>query len=163
MGWIGSFLSGRLSESCPRREIIFVSFSSFRRSTGLSFGPCSFSHLYKWCPRIRLKQHCQALRWWYPMYLTIHNSSDCTKLQEDLNNPERCESNWQMTFHPEKYEVMYFTTKKIPVQHNYILHGHTLSSVPQIKHLGVHISQDLHTSTSSPQRQIRLYVSWNAA
>ena len=75
--------------------------------------------------------------------LTIHNSSDCIKLQEDLNNLERWESDWQMSFHPEKCEVIHITTKKKPIIHNYTLHGHTLSSVPQIKYLGVHISQDL--------------------
>ena len=77
------------------------------------------------------------------MCLTIHNSSDCTKLQEDLNNLERWESDWQMSFHPEKCEVIHITTKKKPILHNYTLHGHTLSSVPQIKYLGVHISHDL--------------------
>ena len=28
------------------------------------------------------------------MYLAIHNSSDCIKIQEDLNNLERWESDW---------------------------------------------------------------------
>ena len=77
------------------------------------------------------------------LYLTIHNSSDCIKLQEDLNNLERWESDWQMSFHPEKCEVIHITTKKKPIIHKYTLHGHTLSSVPQIKYLGVNISQDL--------------------
>ena len=75
------------------------------------------------------------------LYLTIHNSSDC--IQEDLNNLERWESDWQMSFHPEKCEVTHITTKKKPIIHKYTLHGHTLSSVPQIKYLGVNISQDL--------------------
>ena len=77
------------------------------------------------------------------LYLTIHNSSDCIKLQEDLNNLERWESDWQMSFHPEKCEVIHITTKKKPIIHKYMLHGHTLFSVPQIKYLGVNISQDL--------------------
>ena len=76
------------------------------------------------------------------MYL-IHNSSACFKLREDLKNLERRESDWQMSFHPEKCEVIHITTKKKPILHNYTLHGHTLSSVPQIKYLGVHISHDL--------------------
>ena len=78
-----------------------------------------------------------------PQYVsnsTVHNSSDCIKLQEDLNNLERWESDWLMSFHPEKCEVIHITTKKKPILHNYTLHGHTLSSIPQIKYLGVHIS-----------------------
>ena len=92
------------------------------------------------------------------LYLTIHTSSDCDKLQEDLNNLERWESDWQMSFHPEKCEVIHITTKKTPILHSYFLHGHILSSVPQIKYLGVHISQDLKwnshiNSTSSKTNQ----------
>ena len=49
------------------------------------------------------------------LYLTIHNSSDCDKLQEDLNNLERWESDWQMSFHPEKCEVIHITPKKTPI------------------------------------------------
>ena len=36
------------------------------------------------------------------LYLAIHNSSDCSKLQDDLNNLERWESDWKMAFHPQK-------------------------------------------------------------
>ena len=75
------------------------------------------------------------------LYLTIYSTSDCIKLRKDLDNLERWESDWQMSFHPEKYEV--FHIKKKPILHKYTLHGHTLSSVPQIKYLSVHISDDL--------------------
>ena len=77
------------------------------------------------------------------LYLTIHNSSDCIKLQEAPNNLKRWELDWQMSFHPDKCEVIHITTKKKPIIHKYTRHGHTLSSVPQIKYLGVNISQDL--------------------
>ena len=92
------------------------------------------------------------------LYLAIHNSSDCTKLQEDINNLQRWESDWQMYFHQEFCEVIHITTKKKAVIHKYALHGHTLSSVPQIKYLGVHISQDLkwnsHINLIHPVRPI---------
>ena len=45
------------------------------------------------------------------LYLTIHSASDCIKLQEDLNNLERWKSDWQMSFHPQKCEVIHITTK----------------------------------------------------
>ena len=87
------------------------------------------------------------------VYLTIHNSPDCVKLQEDLNNLHRWESDCKMSFHPKKCDVIHLTTKKEPILHNYTLHDHTLSSVPQIKYLGVHISHDLkwnaHTNSIS--------------
>ena len=135
-------LSGPVSESCPRGEIIFFCHSAVRSTTGLSSWPCTISHLhtlqeYVSNSTVRLFADDTLL------YLTIHNSSDCIKLHEDLNNLERWESDWQMSFHPDKCEVIYITTKKKPIIHKYTLHGHTLSSVPQIKYLGVNISQDL--------------------
>ena len=79
------------------------------------------------------------------LYLTIHNSSDCDKLQEDLNNLKRWKSDWQMSFRTDKCEVIHITAKKTPILHSYSLHDITPISVPQIKYLylGVHISQDL--------------------
>ena len=77
------------------------------------------------------------------LYLTIHNTLDCTKLQDDLNNLQKWDSDWQMSFHPGKCEVIHITSKKYPIIHKYTLRGHTLPSVPQIKYLGIHISQDL--------------------
>ena len=102
------------------------------------------------------------------LYLTIHNSSDYVKLQEDLNNLERWESDWQMSFHPEKCEVIHIlTTKKTPILHSYSLHGQTLPSVPQIKYLGVHISQNLKwnshiNSTSSKANQTLGFLKRNS-
>ena len=77
---------------------------------------------------------------------------------------ERWESDWQMSFHPEKCEVIHITTKKTPNLHSYSLHGHILSSVPQIKFLGVHISQDLKWnshSTSSEANQTSGFLKRN--
>ena len=48
-----------------------------------------------------------------------------------------------MSFHPDKCEVIHITTKKKPIVHKHTLHGHILSSVPQIKYIGLNISQDL--------------------
>ena len=102
------------------------------------------------------------------LFLTIHNFSDCDKLQEDLNNLERWKTDWQMSFHPEKCEVIHIhvTTKKTPTLHSYSLHGHTLSSVPQIKYLGVNTSQDLKwnshiNSTSSKANQTLGFLKLN--
>ena len=71
-----------------------------------------------------------------------------------------------MSFHPEKCEVIHITTKKYPIIHKYTLHGHTLLSVPQIKYLGVQISQDLKrnshiNSISSKANQILGFLKRN--
>ena len=145
LGWIGSFLSGRsqmvVLEGKSSSSVPVLS----GVPQGLVLGPVLFLIYindlleYVSISTVRLFADDTLL------YLTIHNSSDCDKIQADLNNLERWESDWQMSFHPEKCEVILVTTKKTPtcILHSYSLHGHTLSPVPQIKYLGVHISQDL--------------------
>ena len=121
--------------------MIFFYPSAVRRSTGLSSWPYTIyiNDLPEYVSNSTVRLFADDTL----LYLTIHNSSDCIKLQEDLNNLERWESDWQMSFHPDKCEVIHITTKKKPIIHKYTLHGNTLSSVPQIKYLGVNISQDL--------------------
>ena len=143
LGWIGSFLCGR------SQKVVLEGKSSSSVPVlsgvlqGSLLGPVLFliyiNDLPEYVSNSAVRLFADDTR----LYLTIHNSSDCDKLQEDLNNLERWESDWQMSFHPEKCEVIHITTKKTPILHTYSLHGHILSSVPKIKYLGVHISQDL--------------------
>ena len=158
MGWIGSFLSGRSQKVVLEGK----SSSSVPVLSGVPqgsvLGPVLFLIYINDLPEYVSNSTVRLFAADTLLYLTIHNFSDCDKLQEDLNNLERWESDWQMSFHPEKCEVIHITTKKTPILHSYSLHGHILSSVPQIKYLGVHISQDLKwnshiNSTSSKANQ----------
>ena len=157
MGWIGSFLSGRSQKVVLEGK----SSSSVPVLSGVSQGSVLFLIYINDLPEYVFNSTVRLFADDTLLYLTIHISSDHDKLQEDLNNLERWESNWQMSFHSEKCEVIHITTKKTPILHSYSLHGHTLSSVPQIKYLGVHIRQDLKwnshiNSTSSKANQRHL-------
>ena len=138
MGWIGSFLSGRSQKVVLEGK----SSSSFPVLSDVQQGSVLLIYINDFPEDVSNS----TVRFFADdtlLYLTIHNSSDCTKLQEDLNNLQRWESDWQMYFHQELCEVIHITAKKKAVIHKYALHGHTLSLVPQIKYLDVHISQDL--------------------
>ena len=143
LGWIGSFLSGR------SQKVVLEGKSSSSDPVlsgvpqGSVLGPVLFLIYINDLPEFVSNSTVQLFADDTLLYLTIHNSSDCTKLQDDLNNLQKWESDWQMSFHSEKCEVIRITTKKYPIIHMYTLHGHTLLSVPQIKYLGVHVSQDL--------------------
>ena len=141
LGWIGSFLSGR-----SQKPVLKGKLSSVPVLSGIpqaQFWALYFSHLYYWPSGILSNSTVRLFADDTLLYLTIHNSSDCDKLQEDLSNLERWESDWQMSLHPEKCQVIHITTKKTPMLRSYSPHGHTLTSVPQIKYLGVHINQAL--------------------
>ena len=140
LGWIGSFLSGRSQKVVLEGK----SSSSAPVLTGVPqgsvLGPVLFLIYINDLPEYVSNSTVRLFADATLLYLTIHNSSDCTKLQDDLNNLQKWESDWQMSFHPEKCEVIHITTKKYPIIHKYTLHGHTLLSVPQIKYLCVQIS-----------------------
>ena len=143
LGWIGSFLSGR-----SQKDVLEGKSSSSAPvlsgvPQGSVLGPVLFLIYTNDLPEYVSNSTVRLFADDTLLYLTIHNSSDCTKLQDDLNNLQKWESDWQMSFHPEKCEVIHITTKKYLIIHKYTLHGHTLLSVPQIKYLGVQISQDL--------------------
>ena len=48
-----------------------------------------------------------------------------------------------MAFHPDKCSVLSVTNKKQPIQHNYILHNHTLESVSSATYLGITVQSNL--------------------
>ena len=142
-GWIGSFLSGRSQKVVLEGK----SSSSAPMLSGVTQGsvldPVLFLIYINDLPEYVSNSTVRLFADDTLLYLTIHISSDCTKLQDDLNNLQKWESDWQMSFHPEKCEVIHITTKKYPIKHKHTLHGHTLLSAPKIKYLSVHISQDL--------------------
>jgi hypothetical protein len=77
------------------------------------------------------------------IYKTIKSQKDCDSLQEDLDAAARWESDWLMTFHPDKCSVLTITNKTNPVKHNYLLRNHTLESVSSAKYLGITLQSDI--------------------
>ena len=53
------------------------------------------------------------------MYRKVSSTSDCTQLQEDLDNLIQWEQQWQMQFNPDKCEVLTITEKRKPLHHDY--------------------------------------------
>ena len=123
LGWIGSFLSGR------SQQVVLEGKSSSSAPVlsdvpqGSVSGPVLFLIYINYLPQYVSNSTVRLFADDTLMYVTIHNSSYCIKLQEGLNNLERLESDWQMSVHPEKCEVIHINTKKKPILHNYTLHS----------------------------------------
>ena len=81
------------------------------------------------------------------MYRKVSSTSDCTQLQEDLDNLIKWEQQWQMQFNTDKCEVLTITKKRKPLHHDYIIHGHTLQHVDFTKYIGLNISKNLSWNT----------------
>ena len=65
-----------------------------------------------------------------PLYRHIRDNQDVKKLQTDLSSLETHESQWQMSFHPEKMHCPSHFYNQTDYQYNikscYFLHGHKL-------------------------------------
>ncbi len=94
------------------------------------------------------------------IYRNIKNEQDACKLQQDLDAAAKWEKDWLMSFHPDKCSILRVTTKRNPVVHDYILHGHTLTTETATKYLGITIQSDLKWNqhidniTSNASRQL---------
>ena len=63
------------------------------------------------------------------IYLAVSNLQDAQILQQDLDHLHEWELQWDMEFNPSKCVVIHVTQVRIPVDIEYLLHGHILESV----------------------------------
>ena len=76
-------------------------------------------------------------------YTNVKTSSDCERLQADLNALVSWSNTWQLNFHPSKCQVITMSRRRKPVVFDYIMDGNSLSKIDTIKDLGVDISAKL--------------------
>ena len=65
-------------------------------------------------------------------------------LNSDLNTLDNWALKWGMEFNPSKTEIMIFSNNKIKSKPNITFKGINLKQVPSHKHLGIHLSEDMH-------------------
>ena len=78
------------------------------------------------------------------LFRVINSQQDADYLQKDLTALEKWESEWQMSFHPEKCTVIRIrATKNQVINITYTLHSQVLQTTDSSKYLGVTLSDDL--------------------
>ena len=78
------------------------------------------------------------------LYRPIHTGEDATHLTKDLERLQDWERTWQMSFNPDKCEVLRITNKRTNIiSQQYSIHGAVLRTVNQAKYLGVTIKNNL--------------------
>ena len=77
------------------------------------------------------------------IYRTIKAEKDSEILQKDLDELQKWESNWSMSFHPEKCQLLRVSKKKKTINSNYFIHGKQLTQTKNAKYLGVIINEKL--------------------
>ena len=77
------------------------------------------------------------------LYTTIHSKDDCLVLQEDLNRLQLWADTWQMSFNPEKHEIIRIANIKHPIVHDYTIQEKKIKVTSSVKYLGVYIDDHL--------------------
>ena len=77
------------------------------------------------------------------LYREVKNQEDCELLQADLENLEKWEEKWSMSFNPDKCNSISITRKRNKLCHNYKLHNQDFKQVSSTPYLGVELSSDL--------------------
>ena len=77
------------------------------------------------------------------VYMAVNNETDAAILQKDLKLLEEWENRSQMSFHPDKSNVLRVTRCRNPLTHDYILHNQILKEKDAVKYLGVTVHHKL--------------------
>lgn len=77
------------------------------------------------------------------VYMAVSSPTDAALLQQDLYRLEEWENKWQLTFNPEKCNVLRMTRSTKQIDTEYTLHGQILKQLDSAKYLGVTIEQKL--------------------
>ena len=71
------------------------------------------------------------------IYRTIKTEKDSKVLQQDLDELQKWESNWSMSFQPGKCQLLRVSKKKKQIITNFLIHGKSLTQTNNAKYLGV--------------------------
>ena len=142
LSWIKIFLSGRLQQ-----VIINGHSSSYTKvisgvPQGTVLAPLLFLCYINDLPQnviSRVKLYADDVL----LYTTIHSKDDCLVLQEDLNRLQLWADTWQMSFNPEKCEIIRIANIKHPIVHDYTIQKKKIKVASSVKYLGVYIDDHL--------------------
>ena len=147
LAWIGDFLSGRTQQVVLDGEKSSISKVVSGVPQGTVLGPLLFLLFINDLPG-KVSSTARLFADDSLVYREISNLDDSVELQRDLDKLQAWESDWQMSFHPEKCQLLRVTNKrKHVVNASYNIHDHPLESVKDAKYLGVHISSNLSWNT----------------
>ena len=77
------------------------------------------------------------------VYMAVTNETDAAILQKDLKLLKEWENRSQMSFHPDKRNVLRVTWSGNPLTHDYILHNQILKEKDAVKYLGITVHHKL--------------------
>ena len=140
--WIKSFLMNRLQRVMVDGENSEWVKVESEVPQGTVLGPVLFLSYINDLPKSVKHSHVRLFADDCVLYRQVKSESDCELLQDDLQNLEKWEQKWSMSFNPSKCNSINITRKQ-KITHNYSLHNQTLDNVKSTTYLGVELASDL--------------------
>jgi hypothetical protein len=142
LSWIADFLSGRFQEVILEGKHSAQCKVTSGVPQGTVLGPLLFFAYINDMPPC-VSSSARLFADYCLLYRPITTEIDATKLQEDIDALQNWEITWQMSFNPDKCEVLRITDKRNKIMANYYIHGQQLQIVDNAKYLGLTISKNL--------------------
>ena len=142
--WIQSFLSNRKQKVLLEGEMSSEKDVLSGVPQGTVLGPLLFLTYINDLPDCVASSDTRLFADDSLLFRVINSQQDADNLQKDLTALEKWESEWQMSFHPEKCTVIRIrATKNQVINTTYTLHSQILQTTDSSKYLGVTMSDDL--------------------
>ena len=77
------------------------------------------------------------------VYMEVSSFTNAALLQQDIHRLDEWEDKWQLTFNPEKCNVLRVTRSTNKIVTEYTLHGQIMKQLYSVKCLGVTTEQKL--------------------
>ena len=141
--WIKSFLMNRLQRVMVDGENSNGVKVESGVPQGTVLGPVLLLSYINDLPKSVKHSHVRLFADDCVLYRQVKSESDCELLQDDLQNLEKWEQKWSMSFNPSKCNSINITRKHKKITHSYSLHNQTLDNVKSTTYLGVELASDL--------------------
>ena len=138
------FLASTTTKSSMRRGNVLTGSSNKRCTSRIRDWSYTIFSIYKWSPA-KLQSKVRLFADDTIVYMVaVTNETDAAILQKDLKLLEEWENRSQMSFHPDKCNVLRVTRCRNPLTHYYILRNQILKEkAAAVKYLGVTVHHKL--------------------
>ena len=124
LDWIRDFLSRRTQRVVLEGEGSYTSNVTSGVPQGTVLGPLLFLVFINDMPNV-VSSNIRLFADDALVYRSIHTHEDVVALQADLDNLQTWERKWQMSFNPDKCELIRISNKRKVISSSYSIHGTT--------------------------------------
>jgi hypothetical protein len=144
LGWIQSFLSGRIQQVVLEGEHSSPSPVLSGVPQGTVLGPLLFLTYINDLPDVVKESITRLFADDALLYRNVCSAKEQSLLQADLDRLAEWENTWQMSFNAGKCNTLHVSPgRDLSFRSAYTLHGQTLEAVSSAKYLGVSMAKDL--------------------